>query len=140
MKPILLNGIQKSDLTEHAVQLSSALSQAYNTLQSATICVFESKRSVEEAEKKLQASRDVMLLGFRDDPKGLGHNEATREAALRARTCAEIAEVELAEVRLSHMLQEQSCASVEVEALRAQLRCLEALIAVLNGGASHGTK
>ncbi len=140
MQPLFISGTAPSDLMNQALLLNSAFVEAYNRLKTATLCVAECKRSQEDAERTLQRGRDAILISYKDDPKGLGHNEATREAAIRTMSPSIHAEVALSEMRLSTARQEMDEASIDVEGLRAQLRCLEVATALLAGGDANGRK
>lgn len=116
-------------------QLSTRLEDAYDRLKGATIAVQEKNAEVIRAQQALSETRQAIIAKHADDPKALGPNEAARNARIDEMTEADRQVVRIAEDALRLDRDRLEIVRIEVESLRAQLRCLEVAAGLaVNGG------
>jgi hypothetical protein len=113
--------------------LAGQLTEAYYNLRHETQNLQAQESVVSEARLALSDARSKVLVNHADDIKALGTNEAIREANIsklveKEKEALRIAEIDYTGCRNAHQL-----ATIGVEALRAQLRCLEATALVIGG-------
>ncbi len=124
---------EQTELIASIKALAADLAVAYSSLR-ASVCAMQiAEARVLEARVELATAKNTVLINHADDIKALGTNEAVREANIsklveNERTAFSDAEGDYTSCRNAHQL-----AQLEVEALRAQLRCLESTALVIGG-------
>lgn len=113
--------------------LASELAIAYGSLRGAVCAMQVAEAKTTEARAALATARAGVLINHSDDIKALGTNEAVREANISKLIEAEKAAMADAEFAYTSCRNTHQLATIDVEALRAQLRCLEATALVVGG-------
>lgn len=116
-------------------ELSTKLEEAYISLKIATRAVHIRTEEHAKAQRALTEARQAIIAKHADDPKALGNNETARNARVEEMTAEERAAVREAEDALRRERDHLEIVRIEVEGLRAQLRCHEVAASLtVNGG------
>lgn len=131
MSTLIPNPIE--DLLRDLSSLRTDLTLAYAELIAHTHQVQKAQSIVQTDRGILNQVRAKIILKHADDPKALGANEAAREAKLAELTAGKVSILQDAEALLRDSQNDERLAALKVESLRAQLRCIEASVALLTG-------
>jgi c-di-GMP-binding flagellar brake protein YcgR len=121
------------DLVNTLSELRGSISAGYVTLLKTTRELQVQEAVVLEARLALSEARSKVLVDHADDIKALGTNEAVREANISKLVEKEKEALRFAEIDYTGCRNAHQIATIDVEALRALLRCLEATALVIGG-------
>jgi len=124
---------EQTDFIAEVKTLASALVVAYSALRASVCAMQVTEAGVAEARSTLATARADVLISHSEDINALGTNEAVREANIGKMVEKERAALSDAESTYTSCRNAHQLTTLEVEALRAQLRCLEAIAAVMGG-------
>jgi hypothetical protein len=111
-------------------ELADKLSGAYLTLRNDTEASQKATASAAAARRIVEAERRTILAESADTYAALGKNEAAHDATIRARLAVEYINLDAAELTASVRRDALALAQIDVDALRAQLRCVEVIAAL----------
>ncbi len=109
-------------------QLRNDLDEAYCKLSACTASLAVDLNTLSDAQEALGVEKAAILGTV--DPKELGSNEAARDAAVRLRLGCEYEALNAATKACQWRRQDQEKARLDVDNLRAQLRCWETIAAL----------
>ena len=106
-------------------EIGTVLAEAYKELRDSTVAAYNQACTLAGAKRAFKTRESEILIKFAADPKVLGPNAETRDAAIKSMMEQEVNNLSMAEQAMAEVSHYVDMARINVESARAQLRVLE---------------